>query len=201
MALQGMLDSWSTEGFVVPSRVRESFTLTPGTAQYTMGVGGTFDTARPVAIDRVTVELQTTTPKTENPVEIINLDQWADVSQKSTQGIPIKVYREGTNPLETLNLYPVPNQAYKLVIYSQKLLLSITNANTTIDLPPGYERAIIYNLAVELAPEYGRQTPNEVAAIALEAKGNVMRVNGANSLLEVDHAFIGGKRFNIITGP
>lgn len=199
-ALKDLLASWGTEGFVVPSRVREEFALVAGQASYTVGAAGTFNTARPVEIEAASIKDENSNPAAETPLEVITLAEWAGIPLKEMTGQPTKIYRQGTFPLETIYLYPVPDAAKKLVLYSRKALLSIANANTTLDLPDGYARAIRYNLAVELAPEYSKPVPNEVAAIAVESKTNIVRLNGEPSYLEVDRMFVGGRVFNMVTG-
>ncbi len=49
--------------------------------------------------------------------------------------------------------------------------------NDTLDLPPGYERALKYNLAVEIAPEYEREASSTVKDIAKTSYGVVVRTN------------------------
>lgn len=51
LALNSMISSWSTESLTIYSRVRESFTLTPGQQMRTLGVGGSFNTSRPMEIE------------------------------------------------------------------------------------------------------------------------------------------------------
>jgi hypothetical protein len=54
-----------------------------------------------------------------------------------------------------LHLNPVPSAADTLVLYTWQQLSRFAATSDTFDLPPGYARAIRYNLALELAPEYG----------------------------------------------
>lgn len=200
-SLNDMLGSWSTEGLTVFNRVREEFTLTPGTAAYTIGVSGTFNTSRPLEIEQATLEDQSASPTIEMPIEIISLRQWSTIAIKDMQSTyPLKLYIEMTNPLAIINLWPVPSAANKLVIYSRKPLSSIASANTAIALPPGYDKALRYNLAIELAPEYGKATPPEVMNGAIEAKANIKRQNIKPSYLECDAALVNKKTFNILSG-
>lgn len=53
-------------------------------------------------------------------------------------------------------------------------------------MPVGYTRAIRYNLAVELAMEYGKQPSAQVMAMAEELKAQLMRVNAEPVLLQSD---------------
>ena len=195
--LKAMLDSWSTEKLIASVVTREVFALTSGQSSYTMGPTGNFNTARPLRIENATI----LNNSNELPMDILNADQWAGVSQKNVQSsIPTKIYSEGTSPLETINLWPVPDGSNSLVLYTWKPLSSLASVGATISLPPGWERAIKYNLAIELAPEYGKSAPAEVVATAQESKANIKRVNIKPIYVGVDPAITRGRRFNILTG-
>jgi hypothetical protein len=77
-------------------------------------------------------------------------------------------------PLATIRLYPVPDQNYTLFIQSEKELAQFT-LDQVVSLPAGWERALIYNLAIELAPEYGQEVNQAVFSIAMNAKMLIMR--------------------------
>jgi hypothetical protein len=189
-AINRMLDSWSTEGLMIYSSAREEFTLTAGVSAYTMGVGATFNTSRPQKILRAALEMGSN-PAIEYPMRILTVEQWADIVQKTTQStIPTDIYPEGTYPNETLNLYPAPDAAQTLVLYSWKPLSQIATLNTAIELPPGYQKALVYNGAVELAPEYGKMIPDAVSMGASESKATLKRMNARPYYLKVDPALV-----------
>lgn len=201
-SLNRMLDRWSAENLLIYAVVREEFTLTPGTQSYTIGSSGTFNTSRPVRIERATIEEQSgDTP--EYPVEILSLDEWALITTKNTQSeIPSKLFAEGTYPLDTLKLWPVPSAANKIVLYSLKPLTAFSAVGDTVSLPSGYEDAIVYNLALRLAPEYGKQPDAAIVIEATEAKENIKRMNIKPQYLSCDPGVLsrGGGGFNIMTG-
>lgn len=199
-SLNRMLDRWSTEGLNIYAITREEFSLTGGTGSYTIGSSGTFNTSRPVEIVAATIELQSSTPTVETPVEIISAIEWAEITVKDLQGIPTKLYAEGTYPLETLNLWPTPNTTDKLVLYSKKSLTAFATVSTTVSLPPGYEDALVYNLAMRLAPEYGILIDAALAIEASESKENIKRKNIQPRFLSADSALTSKRRFNILTG-
>lgn len=199
-ALNDMLDSWSNEGLVVHARVREEFTLTPSDGTYTMGSSGDFNTTRPLEIEEATIEIQDASPY-EVPLQMLSLSEWAAITDKATSTtIPTKIYIEGTNPLETINLWPVPSAANKLVLYSRKPFTNLSTGSTSVTFPPGYQRALRYNLAIELAPEYSRPVNDAVAMIAAESKEIIKRTNIKPVYLQCDEMLTARRRYNIYTG-
>lgn len=200
LALNDLLGSWSAEGLMIPTVVREEFALTVGQASRTIGVGGNFNTTRPIVIEKAMIEIQSSSPTVETQLQLLTLEQYAGIVAKDSSGFPTQMYIAGTNPLETVYLWPVPSVADKLVIYSQKPLTSIATANDTIDMAPPYARCLRFNLAMELAAEYGKATPAEVVKIAAEAKGNVKRLNITQHHLLTDEVLMTSGGYNIITG-
>jgi hypothetical protein len=200
LAMNAMLDSWSAEGLIVNARTREEFSLVASTQTYTMGSSGTWNTTRPSRVERVMLEVQST-PVYELPIKILTPIEWAEKQTKeSTSEFPSEVWIQGTAPLERFTFWPIPTAAHKAVIYSEKPLGTYANASTDIDLPAGYERAIRYNLAVELAPEFGKSAPAEVVAIAQESKATIMRLNSQPLFLECDPAITGPGVYDIHSG-
>jgi hypothetical protein len=171
-SLNQMLSSWSADGQVIFNRVTDSIPLNAGVANYTMGPGGDIDTTRPIGISQATLNLG---------VIVYNLDIWSQntVSQAAfptLPGIPSELFVNNSNPLIGLRLYPVPIDGLTLNIYSMKPLETLT-LNTVLDLPPGFERALRYNLAVEIAPEYEREASRTVQNIAFESLSTIKRNN------------------------
>jgi len=200
-AMNGMFGQWSADGFVIPNAVREEFSLVSGTASYTMGPSATFNTSRPTNIVRATIEIQDANPYETAPVDIITVEDYADISNKATAGTPTKLYVEHTATQITLYLWPVPDAANKIALYSEKPLTLITDASDNVTLPPGYDDLIDFNGAVRLAPEYGKAVSAEVASIAQSTLETIQRKNLKPQTLSVDAALLGGKRYNIYTGP
>jgi hypothetical protein len=201
-SLNDMLDIWSTESLLVYSKTIETFPLTSGQQTYTMGVGGNFNTSRPIRIFHAATLDQSNSPANEIPIAMLNLDQWADVTQKlTTSTLATKVYVDFSNPLLKLYFWPVPTISNSVVIYSWKPLSEFTTVNSTVDLPPGYQMAIKYNLALILAPEYGRPVDPAVAAIANSTLASIQRANIQPLYMECDPAIISpGKTWDWRTG-
>lgn len=155
-SLNDLLSAWSIEKLMVFGLESEAFTLTPGQSAYTMGPTGDFDTARPTTIESAFVR----DGGVDYVCSIITQGQYDGASVKTTQtDIPRALYVAAGFPLTTLNLYPAPGSAVDLHITSRKVLDALPSLTTALALPPGYERALRFNLAVELMPEYGVMNP------------------------------------------
>jgi len=192
-AFNQMLGSWSNEGLLIQSKVRETFILIPGQASYTIGDTGDFVTTRPVAIDAAAI-LNTGTTNFETQIEVITFEQFQNITTKDlSTSIPQKLYASGTAPNETITLWPVPSVAKTLVLYSQKPFATITNLSTTLDYQPGIIRAMRFNLAMELASEFGKSASPEIVAIATESKEYIKRQNIKPQFMETDLGFLSGR--------
>jgi hypothetical protein len=71
---------------------------------------------------------------------------------------------------------------------------------TPVDLLPGYARALRTNLALELAPEWGRVVDPTVERQARESLADVKRANLPYTEIGIDAALTGcGPTYNILT--
>lgn len=138
----------------------------------------------------------------EMPVDIMNIQQWGGITLKPLQSDYVqRVYFEGTAPLEYINVYPVPSSQKALVLYSKKPIAQFASVNDVIELPAGYLRAIKYNLAVEIAPEYGRELSARIDKIAIDALAAIKRTNSKPVYLKSDATgMLSPGRYNIFTG-
>jgi hypothetical protein len=181
---------------------RESFPLTPSKQTYTMGVGGDFNTSRPIRFLKAAVEQSSGSTTNETPIHLITVSEWAQISVKQTTSpLPQRLYPDTGFPFTNINLWPIPSVANNLIIYSMKTLTSFALVTDLVILPPGYSRLIRYNLALELAPEYGKQVAPEVAAIAMESKNAIQRSNNNPVYMTSDAiGLASSKPFNYLTG-
>lgn len=194
--LSSLLESWQTESLNIYALIGTFIVMTPGKTPYTLGPTGDFDGVRPIWIDHVTVQVGAATPPTETLLERLTGDQWAALPQKSLTGIPSRYYYDPAYPLGFLYPWPVPDGGHSLTlsIYMPWPLPIPLALTTLIDLPPGYYRAIRDNLALELAPDVGRQIDPMLLQIATEAKTAIKRVNTVHHVLRVDPALLVDER-------
>lgn len=190
-ALNDMLAGWATERLAVYAAARQTVALTPGKASYTIGQYpgsdlspgvADIDTARPVYVDRAFVrDLQ----GLDSPIEVISRQRYADVSDKTTQAQPEWLYLEPGYPFSTVYLYPVPDTSESLYLDLWQPFAEIAAAANEIRFPAEYARALKYNLAVEISPEYGSALRPAVVAIAEKSKRDLKRVNFLDRLQAV----------------
>jgi hypothetical protein len=81
----------------------------------------------------------------------------------------------------------------QVALYPWQPLAQFADLTTTVSFPPGYAEALRFNLAVRLAPEYGRPTPPEVAAIARTSKAKIKIPNIEPLRLTIDNTFESAK--------
>ncbi len=176
--LNQLLDGWNTQGNAIYVMADQEFTLSAGDGEYTMGAGGDFDVARPAKIERATL----TVGGVKLPIAVVGPGDWAaGVDEPGLSGARIRMlYPKYTYPLLTLRFWPVPNSAAVVTLYWWAPLAQFTALDQTVAFPPGYERAIVYNLAVDYACEFGKPIPPEVAATAQSSKAALASLNAMN---------------------
>ena len=196
--LNDLLDGWTDEGLLNYETVREVFTFTASLSPHSIGVGGDFNTTWPSKI----LGIASIENGAEVPLTLITQDEWMNIRLKSTSGtLPTKAYIQSDYPLKKIFCWPVPSTSKQVAIYSRKQLTNYTSLSTQLSLPPGYLRALRYNLAVELAPDYGKQVSELVFNAALESKNDLRRANTTPVCMENDLSSMSvGKTWNWITG-
>jgi hypothetical protein len=176
-SLNMMLDMWSSSPQAIYINSRETFSLTVEKKEYSIGVGGDFNTARPTTI----FDSLLAVGSTEYPLKIILRSQYDAISNPNIVGQPRVAYYEPTSPLGTLRFYPVPNGEYTFTMISLKPLPQY-ELNDNITLPQGYLTAIVYGLAVFMGPGIGKQLRAEVVSIAQKAYDNITINNYVNQI-------------------
>ena len=199
-ALNGMLESFSLERMMVYQILEENFPLVAGTASYTIGSGGTFSTIRPIKIESAFIR---DSSNIDYQLEIINNEAYDSVQLKTVSSRPQYLYYDPVYPLAYIRLLYVPAYADTLYINSWKQLQQFTDGTTALALPPGYQRMIVYNLAIEMNAEYQTKLAPEVVAIATQSKAAIKRINAPSPIASVAEVTMKrtspGKR-NILTG-
>lgn len=193
-ALNILLNEWSGGETGIYARAEENFSLTASQGSYTWGSGANFDSARPTRLKKAWI----LSGGTRSPVKLRTEDQMADISSPATEGQPRQLSIRNGYPSATVTLYPVPDSAYTLYLQSDKPLAQYAATTDQLNLPPEYEAALKWCLAVDLAPDYRAEVPATVAFRAREALDKLQALHREITPLDTDvlHSNGGGYRID-----
>jgi hypothetical protein len=200
-ALNQMLDSWSTERLSVFSTQDQIFTWPSGEITRTLGPSGNFVGLRPVLLDDATYYRDAGT-NVSYGIKFINQQQYDGIAVKTvTSTYPQVIFVNMTYPDVTMTIYPRPTRDLEWHFISVQELSQPANLVTNILFPPGYLRAFVYNLAMEIAPEFGVEPSPQVQRIAMTSKRNLKRINNPDDIMSMPYAIVSSRqRFNIFAG-
>lgn len=198
-AMNMMIDSWSTERLAVYATQDQVFTWPAGQAVRTLGPTGNFVGLRPVLLNDATYYVD---PQGLSfmPAIINEAEYNAIVLKTVTSTYPQVIYAEASNPNATYSVYPVPTEALVWHFISVLPLSQPATLGTELVFPPGYLRAFRYNLACELAPEFGVEPSPQVTRVAMVSKRNLKRINNPGDIMAMPSGIMGSPgRYNIYT--
>lgn len=201
VAMQQMIESWNTERLSVYSTQDQVFTWPASTISRTLGPTGDFIGNRPVLLDDSTYFRDATTGVSYG-IKMINQQQYNGIAVKTvTSTYPQVMWVNMTHPNIEMYLYPVPFRALEFHFVSIDELTQPASLGTTLAFPPGYLRAFRYNLACEMAPEFGVEPSPQVKRIAMSAKRNLKRVNAPEDVMSIPYSIVGTRqRYNVYAG-
>jgi hypothetical protein len=200
-ALNQMIDSWNTERLSVFSTIDQVFNWPPSTRIRTLGPTGDFIGQRPVQLDDATYFRDAST-NVSYGIKMINQEQYNNIAVKTvTSTYPQVLWYNATYPDIEIYIYPVPSRVLEFHFVSVQKLDEPAALDTVLAFPPGYLRAFRYNLACELAPEYGVEPSPQVRRIAMYSKRDLKRINNPDDVMAMPAALMVNRpRFNIYTG-
>ena len=198
MAVNQMIQSWNTERLSVFSTQDQTFVWPAGQATRSIGPTGDFVGNRPVEIDDATYFKDPQTNLSFG-IKLINQQQYDGIALKIVVSTyPQVMWVNNTFPNMEMTIYPVPTKALEWHIISVEELTQVTSVATDMYFPPGYLRAFRYNLAMELAPEFGVEPTPQVTRIAMTSKRNLKRINFPGDPMAIPYAIVATRqRYNI----
>lgn len=182
--LNDMLANWALESLNLVSVSIDLYSLVSGTTSYTLGPSGTLGSTRPTRITAATV-LQPAAGggNLRFPQKLASDVEWAAIPFRDSVFAvnPAVMFFNPTFPLASVNFSPVPTftGTRQVEIHSWITLSQFADLTTPVVFPPGYERAIRYNLGIELAGEYAAMPSPQVTQIAAESKAALRALNGS----------------------
>lgn len=170
-ALNGVIARFNTLGMPLWKRYEDSVTLVASTSTYTLTN----------TIKLPAVYLRNTNSSVQYEIEQKS-EYDIDRMPYSATGIPTCwSFTPNISEGGTLRIWPTPDSStasnYTLRVIKQQEMETFTAAAETPDLPPYWTDAIIYALAVALAPEYGIPL-NDRVSLRQEAKEYLDQAKG-----------------------
>jgi hypothetical protein len=200
-AMNQMIDSWNTERLAVFCTEDQVFNWPPGEITRTLGPTGNFNGNRPVLIDDATYFRDAST-NVSYGIKLINQQQYNGIAVKTvTSTYPQVMFVNNTFPDITMTIYPQPTRVLEWHFVSVQQLTKPATLGTVLSFPPGYLRAFKYNLAMEIANEFGVEPMPQVQRIAMTSKRNLKRINNPDDVMSMPYSLIATRqRFNIYAG-
>jgi hypothetical protein len=200
-ALNQMIDSWNTERLSVFSTQDQVFLWPPSQLNQSLGPTGDFVGNRPILLDDATYFRDPQT-NVSYGIKLINQQQYDGIAVKTvTSTYPQVMFVNNTYPNIEMYIYPVPLRLLEWHFISVEELTRPAQLATQLTFPPGYLRAFRYNLACEMAPEFGVEPSAQVQRIAMYSKRNLKRINNPDDIMALPYSIVGTRqRFNIYAG-
>jgi hypothetical protein len=200
MAMNQMIDSWNTERLSVFATQDQVFTWPASLISRTLGPTGDFVGLRPVLLDDSTYFRAPN--NVSYGIKFINQQQYNGIAVKTvTSTYPQVMWVNMTFPDIEMYVYPRPTQDLEWHFVSVEKLDEPADLATVMYYPPGYLRAFTYNLAMEIAPEFGVEPSPQVQRIAMTSKRDLKRINNPDDVMALPYALVANRqRFNIYAG-
>jgi hypothetical protein len=200
-AMNQMIDSWNTERLSVFSTQDQVFTWPASAISRTLGPSGNFVGNRPILLDDATYYVDAGTGVSYG-IKMINQQQYDGIAVKTvTSTYPQVIFTNMSYPNIEMFVYPVPTRALQWHFISVTELTQPATLATVLSFPPGYLRAFRYNLATEMAPEFGVEPTPQVQRIAMTSKRNLKRINNPDDVMSMPYSIVATRqRYNIFAG-
>lgn len=201
VALNQMIESWGTERLMIYNTIDQMFTWPADEITRRLGPSGDFVGLRPVALDDSTYYRDPTT-NVSFGIKFVNQQMYDGIAVKTvTSTYPQVMWINMEYPDIAMTVYPKPTRALEWHFISVQELAQPATLATQLLFPPGYLRAFTYNLAVELAPEFGVEPSPQVQRIAMASKRDLKRQNNPGDVMGLPYSLIATRqRYSVYAG-
>jgi hypothetical protein len=183
-SLNLMLEMWSARRLIVRGTIQFSNLLTAGQFSYTIGAGGDFNTAKPIAI---TSGYVIDASGLSTGLDIISQEEYDSYSDKFISiSRPIALCYDAGAAQQAVQtgtcwIYPIPDTTpYFLVLQLQVALTDFTSLADSVTFEAKYGEAMKYELAKRLWREYHESAspiPGDIMDLAAKALCVIEKTN------------------------
>lgn len=174
--LNSMLDAWENEGLYGYATTDTVFNLPASTTSRTIGPAQQISMTRPVKI------LEGSFSRVDGidyPLTSVNEAVYNSVGLKSqiSSVAPSICFYDGGTPTGNVYFWPIATAAAEVHLITPTAKTTAAATTTDMVFPPGYDRAIEYCLAIEIAPDFNTPVSPLVAMQAATARRLIKRSN------------------------
>jgi hypothetical protein len=153
-ALNAMLKTFETDGMPLWAMKSYTFTTIVGQSQYVIGDGQALNTAFPLKV--VQAWRNVSSNSSNVPMNVYTDYNFNILPLAISSGTPVNLYYQPQNGTGNINLWPKPSDATTTItVRYQRPFEDMNSATDDLDFPSYWTEAVIYGLAMRLAPEYG----------------------------------------------
>jgi hypothetical protein len=185
--LETIIDGLATEGMLARQIRLTNLQLIVGTSAYALSS----DTLDVVGDGMYIPAGQSDPANSETRVRLVRLEEWNQLSAKSSTGLPSLMYAYRTASIVELRIWPIPNEAGRIRIEEQRLLADVSDANATPDLQRYWAQYLMWELGHSIAAakslpiERVAYFKNEAEKLLLKCKGKAVQRGSVQAF--VDH--------------
>jgi hypothetical protein len=175
--LNNIVDAWNVERLNIYTITEVVATFAGASA--TIGPAMTIATARPMRIESAFYR----DGGLDTDLRVIEKQEYDSIPDKSSTGSPTVIFYDRNSPTGTVYVHPVPTSTeYHISVQSQ--LTAFTDLDDLHTLPQGYQKALMYTLAPEMALLHQRTVPPLVEKIAANCRRSLKRNNVVVPILD-----------------
>jgi hypothetical protein len=146
-ALKHMLRTWAARGVRLWLTDEQSVSLTEDQATYAL-------TIRALNV----TDARRRAGGNDTPLRIYTREEYNRLPNKAASGSPFAVFVDRGRTSTSITCYPVPDansESNDTIYVTSKLQIQdVTDAAEDIEVPPEWTEALVYNLAVRIAPDF-----------------------------------------------
>jgi hypothetical protein len=154
-----ILDTWAAQPLMSTSMQSYDIPVTAGVTTYTIGPSGVPVTGvRPTRIRAARLSYPNSNPLFY-PLNILDILQFEELQANRYYDVgrtmPDTVVFNNTMPNSTVQIWPMPDLACTVTVWFDSQPAPFASTGDTVSLSQGYYKALMLQLALELAPSFG----------------------------------------------
>ena len=202
-SLNMLIEQWAAKRWLSFRTTNLTLTST-GASSYTVGPGGDFNiSARPQSVEAAFFSQNMGTPQQiDTPIEVLRArEDYNAIALKGVTSVSRSVFYDNAMPLGTAYFWPIPTSSrYSMTLTVKAPLTTVSNILADMGLPPEFDEALVYNLAVRLRTLYQMAADPAIVMLAKASLGTIRAANTQISKLRMPTGLTGPGRFNIYSG-